>query len=144
MRAPSGGRVASDAQLFLDAFVLLSHTVRDPLPRLRKVCLAFPEAKEMLNHGHPCFTVREKTFVMFLRNHHNDGRIAIWCKAPPGDQADMVESDPKRFFVPPYVGPRGWVGVRLAGSVDWKVVAAVVRESFLMTAPKRLLASYRS
>ncbi len=108
----------------------------DPLPRLR---LALPEAKEALNHGHPCFTVREKTFVMFMRNHHSDGRVAIWCKAPPGDQADMVESDARRFFVPPYVGPRGWVGVRLEGKVDWKVVEAIVRESWRMTAPKRLL-----
>jgi hypothetical protein len=111
----------------------------DPLPKLKRICLALPEAKVSVNHGHPCFTVREKTFVMFMRNHHGDGRVAIWCKAPPGDQADMVESDPTRFFVPPYVGPRGWIGVRLDRKPNWKLVETIVRESWRMTAPKRLL-----
>lgn len=111
------------------------------LARLRRIALALPEAAELLNHGRPCFAVREKTFVMFLDNHHQDGRIAIWCKAPPGDQGDMVESDPKRFFVPPYVGPRGWIGMRLdTPKPDWNVVKTIVGESHRMTAPKRLLA----
>ena len=107
------------------------------LAKLRRICLALPGAAESLNHGRPCFTVKDKTFVMFMDNHHRDGRIAIWCKAPPGDQADMVETDPERFFVPPYVGPRGWVGVRLERRPDWKTVEAIVTESHRMTGPKR-------
>ncbi len=111
------------------------------LTRLRRICLALPGAAESLNHGRPCFTVKEKTFVMFMDNHHGDGRIALWCKAPPGDQADMVETDPSRFFVPPYVGPRGWVGVRLDGGVDWKLVTDIVEEAHRMTGAKRPVAT---
>jgi hypothetical protein len=112
---------------------------RPLLAQLEKIALAMPEAAKILNHGRPSFAVAKKTFVMFMDNHHGDGRIAIWCKAPPGDQADMVESDPKRYFVPPYVGPRGWVGVRLDIKPNWKTIEAIVRESWRMTAPKRLL-----
>jgi hypothetical protein len=108
--------------------------------KLQAIALALPEAKKILNHGRPSFAVAEKTFVMFMDDHHGDGRIAIWCKAPPGEQADMVESDPKRYFVPPYVGPRGWVGVRLDVKPSWKTIAAIVRESYRMTAPKRVAA----
>ncbi len=111
------------------------------LAQIERIALALPSATKLINHGRPAFAVHEKTFVMFLDNHHGDGRIAIWCKAPPGDQADMVESDPKRYFVPPYVGPRGWIGVRLdIGKPNWKTVATIVRESYKMTAPKRLVA----
>jgi hypothetical protein len=115
-------------------------TPADALARLGAICLAFPEAAEGLNHSQPCFEVRGKTFVMFLDNHHGDGRLALWCKAPPGAQAMIVESDPARFFVPPYVGPRGWIGARLDGDVDWSAIAACVEESYRMTAPKRVLA----
>ena len=115
---------------------------RPLLAKLEAIALALPEAKKISNHGRPSFAVREKTFVMFMDDHHGDGRIAIWCKAPPGDQADMVESDPKRYFVPPYVGPRGWIGVRLdTPKPNWKTVATIVRESWRLTAPKRLLAA---
>jgi hypothetical protein len=84
--------------------------------------------------------VRGKTFAMFLDNHHGDGRVALWCKAPPGAQAEIVAADPRRFFVPPYVGPRGWIGARLDLDPDWGAVAACVEDSYRMTAPKRLLA----
>jgi hypothetical protein len=108
------------------------------LARVRAISLALPDASEDINHGRPCFTVAKKTFAMFLDNHHGDGRIAIWCKAAPGDQGDMVESDPKRFFVPPYVGPRGWIGVRLdAPKPDWKLVASIIGDSYRLVAPKR-------
>jgi hypothetical protein len=107
------------------------------LARLRALCLALPEATEVVSHGAPCFKVRDKTFVMFLDNHHGDGRVAIWCKAPPGAQAMMVAADPRRFFVPPYVGPRGWIGVRLDLDPDWGAVSACVEESYQMSAPKR-------
>jgi len=111
------------------------------LAEIEKIALALPGAVKIINHGRPAFAVGEKTFVMFLDNHHGDERIAIWCKAPPGDQADMVESDPKRYFVPPYVGPRGWIGVRVdLPKTNWKTIASIIRESWSMTAPKRLRA----
>jgi len=106
------------------------------LAKLRALSLALPGAAESLNHGRPCFTVREKTFVMFLDDHHRDGRLAIWCKAPPGAQKMIVESDPESYFVPPYVGPKGWIGARLDRDPDWKAITALVEESYSMTAPK--------
>ena len=112
-------------------------TPAEALSRLRSICLALPEVTEGENHSRPCFEVRGKTFTMFMDNHHGDGRLAIWCKAPPGVQAMLVESDPTRFFVPPYVGPRGWVGARLDVNVDWSLIAACVEESYRLIAPKR-------
>jgi hypothetical protein len=103
--------------------------------RLKKICLALPDAVESVNHARPCFTVREKTFAMFLDDHHGDGRVALWCKAPPGAQGMIVESDPERYFVPPYVGSKGWVGARLDRKPDWQAIAALVGESYAMTAP---------
>jgi len=83
-----------------------------PLARLRKLCLALPEAHEVEAWGEPTFRVRNKLFAMYAdaENHHGAGRPAVWCKAGPGNQALMVKSDPDRFFVPPYVGPSGWIG----------------------------------
>ena len=110
----------------------------DPLSRLRKVCLALPEATEKVAWGEPTFRVRDKIFAMFTDNHHGDGRVALWCKAPPGVQEVLVGADPRRFYVPPYVGHKGWVGVRLDVKVDWDEVSDLVKDSYLMTAPKRL------
>jgi predicted DNA-binding protein (MmcQ/YjbR family) len=112
----------------------------DPLSRLRKVCLALPEATEKVAWGEPTFRVRDKIFAMFTDNHHGDGRVALWCKAPPGVQEVVVGADPRRFYVPPYVGHKGWIGVRLDVTVDWDEVADLVKDSYLMTAPKRLAA----
>ena len=112
----------------------------DPLSRLRKVCLALPEATEKVAWGEPTFRVRDKIFAMFTDNHHGDGRVALWCKAPPGVQEVLVGADPRRFYVPPYVGHKGWVGVRLDVKVDWDEVSDLVKDSYLMTAPKRLAA----
>ena len=86
-----------------------------PLTRLRKLCLALPEAHEVEAWGEPTFRVRNKLFAMYAaaENHHGAGRPAVWCKAAPGNQALMVRAEPRRYFVPPYVGPRGWVGVWL-------------------------------
>lgn len=114
----------------------------DPLSRLRAICLAFPETAEVTKHTRPCFAVRDKTFVMFMDNHHGDGRLAIWCKATHDAQHMIVASDPERFFVPPYVGPSGWIGARLEEDrVDWGAVTDLVTEGFRMTAPKRVLAA---
>jgi hypothetical protein len=104
------------------------------LAKLRAIALAMPNATESINHGRPCFKVRNTTFVMFLDNHHRDGRVALWCKAPPGAQSMIVESDPERYFVPPYVGPSGWIGARLDRRPDWAAIKAFVAESYAMTA----------
>ena len=114
---------------------------RKPIDRLREICLALPEATEKVAWGEPTFRVAGKMFVMFSNNHHNDGRIAAWCNATFAAQDLLVRSDPERFFVPPYQGTRGWIGVRLEdGRADWAQVAEVVGEAYRMVAPKRLLA----
>lgn len=112
---------------------------RDPLSRLRKVCLAFPEATEKEAWGEPTFRVGGKMFAMCNGMHHDDP-LSVWCKAPPGAQAILVGAKPERFFIPPYVGHKGWVAMRLDGKVDWDEVADIVDESYRMTAPKRLCA----
>jgi hypothetical protein len=111
------------------------------LKRLRKICLDFPEATEKLSHGEPTWFVRDKkVFVMFDDHHHGADHIAIWCPAPPGVQGALVDEEPDRFFVPPYVGPRGWIGVRLDVEVDWDEVAGIAADSYRMVAPKKLIA----
>ena len=113
----------------------------EALARVRAVCMAFPETIERLSHGAPTFFAGgKKTFVMFLDDHHGDGRLAIWCAAPAGVQATLVDEEPGRFFVPPYVGPRGWVGVRLDLDVDWDEVAGIVEDGFREVATRRLIA----
>jgi len=115
--------------------------VEAALAGVRKVCLALPEATERLSHGSPTFFVRDKkTFVMFLNDHHGDGRLALWCAAPVGAQAELVEQDPERFFRPPYVGHRGWIGVRLDRDLDWDEVAGICEDAYRQVAPKRLVA----
>src|SRR5256885_12336446 len=90
------------------------------LAKLRELCLALPETSERLSHGAPTFFVREKrAFLMVLTNHHGDGRFAIWCAAGAGMQEMLVDADPDKFFRPPYVGHRGWLGVRLDRGLDW-------------------------
>jgi hypothetical protein len=114
---------------------------RTPIDRLREICLALPEATEKVAWGEPTFRVGGRMFVMSSNNHHNDGRVAAWCNAAPGTQDLLARSDPERFFAPPYMGPRGWVGVRLEdGRVDWAQVAEIVDEAYRVVAPKRLLA----
>ncbi len=109
----------------------------DPNNRLRAICLALPEATEQETWGDPTFRVRGKIFAMPKRG---DGRLSLWCKAPPGAQDLLVGADPVRFFVPPYVGHRGWIGVRLDADPDWDELAELVAESYQLTAPKRLAA----
>jgi len=110
------------------------------LARLRTICLALPETSERPSHGSPSFFVREKRcFLMLLDDHHGDGRFAIWCAAPPGNQEMLVAADAERFFRPPYVGHRGWLGVMLDGDVDWDEVEGIVEDAFATVAPKSLL-----
>ena len=109
----------------------------DTIERIRVICLAFPEAAEKPFGGHtsPCFRVREKIFAMI-----NEAQTELTCKAPPGAQDVLVHANPARFFVPKYVGPKGWVGIRLEPVVDWDEVAGLLAESYAMTAPKTLVA----
>lgn len=106
---------------------------------LRRVCLAFPEAEERETWEEATFRVRDKIFAMHIADD-GDGRPALWCKAPPGSQTHLVEADPRRFFVPPYVGHKGWIGMWLDRRVDWREVRMVVERSYRLTTPKRLLA----
>jgi hypothetical protein len=105
---------------------------------VREVCLWFPQAEEVLSHGSPDFRVKGKTFATYVINHHGDGRIALWLNAPEGAQDHYVRQDPKHFFVPPYVGPRGWLGVQLDKGISWKAVAALVRDAYVKVAPASL------
>jgi predicted DNA-binding protein (MmcQ/YjbR family) len=106
------------------------------LKKLREICLALPEAMETGGVGNPSFKVRDKIFAM---RHGMKGRESLWCKAPPGIQGALVAADSERFFVPPYVGHNGWVGIYLDGENDWAEIADLVEQSYRMTAPKRLV-----
>lgn len=114
-----------------------------PLARLRKLCLALPEAQEVEAWGEPTFRVRNKMFAMYAHaeNHHGGGRPSVWCKAAAGNQSVMVRAAPDRYFVPPYVGPSGWIGVHLDCGADWTEVRELMRDAHRLVAPKRLLAT---
>jgi hypothetical protein len=101
------------------------------LGRIRELCLAFPETSERPSHGAPTFFFRGKrAFLMVLTDHHGDGRFAVWCAAPEGIQQVLVEGDPERFFVPPYVGHRGWLGIRLDRGLDWEELAGISEDAY--------------
>ena len=109
--------------------------------RLRKICLALPEAGERLSHGEPTwFAGRGKVFAMLDNHHHGAEHLSVWLPQPVGVQESLVELDPTRFFRPPYVGSRGWVGVVLDTKPDWKMVAELVREAFACVAARKLVA----
>ena len=113
-----------------------------PLGRLRKLCLALPEAHEVEAWGEPTFRVRQKLFAMYASagNHHGAGRPAVWCKATKMNQELMISAAPGRFFSPPYVGPSGWIGVWLDRGADWAELAELLRDAYRLAAPKRLAA----
>lgn len=111
----------------------------NPLDRLRRIVLRWPETSERLSHGAPTFWGGRKTFASFHVDHHGDGRVAVWCKAPDGLQQELVRAEPGLFFVPPYVGPSGWLGIRLDGDVDWELVADLLERGYRMVAPKRAI-----
>ena len=114
----------------------------DPrLVRLTEICLALPESSRQDQGQHASFLVRKKTFAYFLDNHHGDGIVAVCCKVALGENADLAASDPARFYLPAYIGPRGWVGLRLdRGRIDWTEVTGLVAGSYRLAAPKRLAA----
>ena len=110
--------------------------------QLGKICSSLPEVEvDAAGATHLSFKVRKKIFAYYLFDHHGDGVISLCCKAPPGEQGRLVEEDPRRFFVPAYLGPRGWVGVRLDLSrVNWSEISYLVHTSYRMTAPKTSIA----
>ena len=107
----------------------------EPRERLRAICLALPEAVEKEAWGDPTWRVRDKIFAMAKRG---EGRSLALVQGAAGEPEVLVGADPERFFVPPYVGHKGWVGMRLDGKPDWDEVALLVRRSYRLTAPKRL------
>ncbi|WP_033400664.1 MmcQ/YjbR family DNA-binding protein [Actinokineospora enzanensis] len=103
--------------------------------------MGLPEVTERVSHGAPAWFVRDKKmFVMWVGFHHGNSREAFWCAAPVGVQEEMVGEDPERFFRPPYVGHRGWLGVYLDGEVDWTEVGEIVRDAYRVVAPRKLAA----
>ena len=114
----------------------------DPrLVRLSKICLAFPETARKDSGRHASFLVRNKTFAYWLDDHHGDGIVAVSCKTALGENADRIAADPARYYMPAYIGPRGWVALRLdVGDVDWDEVAELAAASYRLIAPKRLAA----
>ena len=110
----------------------------EQLERVRRICATLPETTERLSHGEPTFFVKGKVFVMFAEDHHNDGHIAVWISAPSGFQTDLIEADPGTYFMPPYVGVRGWVGIELARITDQDLTFHI-QTAWELIAPKRLV-----
>ena len=108
------------------------------IARLRRLCLALPEVTERLSHGEPTWFIRDRTSFVTTADHHHDDRVAFWCAAPDGVQEDLVAAAPERFFRPPYVGHRGWLGVWLDVEQDWDEIAALVEGAYRRVAPARL------
>ncbi len=114
---------------------------RAALEQVRTICLVLPEATEKVAWSAPTFRVRDRQFAMFLDNHHGDGRLALWCNATKDAQETLVAADPEHFFVPPYVGGKGWIGIHLDRGLNWKMVASLVWDGYRLVAPKRLLSA---
>jgi len=110
------------------------------IARVREIALALPNTSEKLSHGTPAFFVRKKMFATIDNNHHGSGHVAVWCNAPPGVQEELVAADAKHFFRPPYVGPSGWLGVRLDSGLAWPVIADLLKQAHATSsAPKSRL-----
>lgn len=113
-------------------------TARTPVERLRRICLALPETTEKIAWGEPTWRVKGKLFAQLDDHHHGADHLAVWLPAPLGEQESLIFLDAERFFRPPYVGGRGWVGVRIDGRPDWKLVASLVQQAYREVAPPRL------
>lgn len=112
---------------------------RNPLARVRKIVGALPETSEKLSHGAPTFWGGKKTFATLHDDHHGDGRQALWIKSTADAQDDLVASNPEIFFIPPYVGPSGWIGVRLDRGADWSMIEGLLEDGYRRVAPRRAL-----
>jgi phosphoribosylglycinamide formyltransferase-1 len=116
-----------------------AYTKDGRLARLMKICLALPEAIQEPAARHAAFLVRQHVFAYYLNDHHGDGMISVCCKVLPGDNEALIAAHPERFYMPAYIGPRGWVALRLdVGGLDWNEVAELVVGSYQLIAPKRL------
>jgi phosphoribosylglycinamide formyltransferase-1 len=114
---------------------------QDRLKALTDICLALPETKREDKASHAAFLVRKKTFAYYLNNHHDDKIISVCCKVLPGENSFLVESDPRRFYLPAYLGSRGWIALRMdLATLNWSEVKELIRGSYLQSAPKRLAA----
>lgn len=114
----------------------MGKNIRDAL---REICLSLPESDEVSSRGNPNFRVSKKVFAIFVVNHHGDGHVGIWLNSPPGDQEYYTQSEPEHFYIPPYVGPAGWLGVDLDKELSWLTVAKLVQRAYAHRAPKKLL-----
>jgi predicted DNA-binding protein (MmcQ/YjbR family) len=111
------------------------------LTRVTEICLALPEATRDVMGNHAGFRVRKKVFAYFLNDHHGDGIVSLCARVLPGDNTALIAAQPERFYMPAYIGPRGWVALRLdRGAVDWKEVAELVKTSYQLVARKRIAA----
>jgi hypothetical protein len=108
--------------------------------RVRAICMQLPEVTEKLSHGAPAFFVKKQFVMLWPHGHHDHQFPHLWCAAPPGAQAELIETEPDRFFRPPYVGTRGWLGVRLDGKIDWDEIAEACTDAYRTVAPKKLAA----
>jgi hypothetical protein len=115
-------------------------SVRSSLTRVREICLSLPETSERLSHGAPTFFIRGKrSFVTFMDNHHRDGRLALWCASSAEIRGMLIKAQPRHYFVPPYVGYLGWIGVRLDQGLGWDKIAGVIEDAYLTVGPKKLI-----
>jgi len=116
--------------------------MKDPLEGVREICLALPETNERTSHGEPAWFIQDKKLFVMYANHHHDDRLAFWCAAPSGAQEVMVAGEPEKYFRPPYVGHRGWLGVYLDVEVDWTVTSEILRDAYKSVAPAKLLKQF--
>jgi hypothetical protein len=107
------------------------------IAKVREIALALPDATEKLSHGEPAFFVKKKLFATIDNNHHDSGHVAVWMNAPEGAQESLVAGDPKHFFRPPYVGVKGWLGVRLDSGLPWTVIADLLKQAHATTRVRR-------
>ena len=107
------------------------------IERVRQIALALPGVTEKLSHGEPAFFVRGRMFFMLDNNHHGSGHVAVWCNAPDGAQQSLVAGDPKHFFVPPYVGKAGWLGMRLDSGLPWPVIGDLLKQAYATSSVRK-------
>jgi hypothetical protein len=109
--------------------------------RIRSICLAYPGVTERLSHGAPSFFAGKQFLTIWTDGHHDHRFPHLWCAAPPGVQDELASSEPDRFFRPPYVGTRGWIGVRLDAGIDWSEMESICQDAFRTVAPRKLIAA---
>ena len=146
MREATGAAVGDEVKVVLrPAQAAVNTTARKPLSparsaaaieRVRRICLALPDASEKISHGEPTWFAAGRVFAMLDNHHHAADRLAVWCPAPDGAQRDLVGSDASNFFIPPYVGKGGWIGVRIDGTLGWPAIAAMIHEAHRLTVAK--------